>query len=77
VADTSSLPEVVGEAALRHPPGDQEALAACLLRLLEDEALRTELRARGPVQAATFTWERAARATLAVYREAIAERRRC
>jgi glycosyltransferase involved in cell wall biosynthesis len=75
VADTSSLPEVVGEAALRFPPGDDDALAACLLRLLEEEALRADLRARGPVRAAGFTWERAAQQTLAVYREAIAEGR--
>ena len=76
VADTSSLPEVVGDAALLHTPGDPEALAAALLRLLTDEALRADLRAGGPVQAARFTWERAARETLAVYWEAIAERRR-
>jgi glycosyltransferase involved in cell wall biosynthesis len=75
VADTSSLPEVVGEAALRFPPGDHPALAACLLRLLGDDALRSDLGARGPVQAAGFTWERAAQQTLAVYREAIAARR--
>jgi glycosyltransferase involved in cell wall biosynthesis len=75
VADTSSLPEVVGDAALRFPPGDDAALAAGLLCLLEDDALRSELRARGPVQAAGFTWERAAEQTLAVYHEAIAARR--
>jgi glycosyltransferase involved in cell wall biosynthesis len=75
VADTSSLPEVVGDAALRFPPGDDEALAACLLRLLEDDALRADLRARGPIQAAGFTWERAATETLTVYRVAVAERR--
>jgi hypothetical protein len=51
-------------------------LAECLLRLLEDDALRADLRVRGPVQAASFTWERAADKTLAVYREAVAERRR-
>jgi len=71
VAETSSLPEVVGDAALLHPPGDAEALAGCLERLLSDEALRGELRARGQRRAADFSWERAARATLAVYREAI------
>jgi glycosyltransferase involved in cell wall biosynthesis len=76
VADTSSLPEVVGNAALLHPPGDHEALAACLLRLLEDDALRVDLRTRGPIRAAGFSWERAARETLAVYREARAERHR-
>jgi glycosyltransferase involved in cell wall biosynthesis len=70
------LPEVVGDAALRFPPGDHEALASCLLRLLEDDTLRADLRARGPIQAAGFTWERAATETLAVYREAIAERHR-
>jgi glycosyltransferase involved in cell wall biosynthesis len=74
VAETSSLPEVVGDAALLHPPGDHEALAAALLRLLEDQALRAGLRERGPARAATFTWERAARETLAVYREAAGAR---
>ena len=62
---------MVGDAALLHPPGDHEALAAALLRLLSDEALRADLRVRGPAQAAGFTWERAARETLAVYREAL------
>lgn len=71
VADTSSLPEVVGDAALLHPPTDQEALADALLRLIEDEALRMTLRERGLWQAGRFTWERAARETLAVYREAL------
>ena len=71
VANTSSLPEVVGDAALLHPPGDHEALAAALLRCIEDEALRADLRARGPARAAGFTWERAARETLAVYGEAL------
>jgi glycosyltransferase involved in cell wall biosynthesis len=71
VANTSSLPEVVGDAALLHPPGDHDALAAALLRLLSDAALRADLRARGPVRAAAFTWERAARQTLTVYREAL------
>jgi glycosyltransferase involved in cell wall biosynthesis len=71
VADTSSLPEVVGDAALLHPPGDHEALASALLRLVEDDALRAELRRRGPERAAGFTWERSARETLAVYREVL------
>jgi len=71
VADTSALPEVVGDAALLHPPGDHDALAGALLRLIEDEPLRATLRARGLIQAARFTWERAAEQTLAVYYEAI------
>jgi glycosyltransferase involved in cell wall biosynthesis len=71
VAETSSLPEVVGDAALLHPPGDHEALATALLRLVEDGALRAELRRRGPERAGGFSWERSARETLAVYREVI------
>jgi glycosyltransferase involved in cell wall biosynthesis len=71
VAETSSLPEVVGDAALLHPPGDRDALAAALLRLIEDDALRAELQTRGRARAATFSWERSARETLAVYREVL------
>jgi glycosyltransferase involved in cell wall biosynthesis len=71
VAETSSLPEVVGGAALLHPPGDHAALATTLLRLIEDDGLRAELRVRGPARAAGFRWERSARATLEVYREAL------
>ncbi|MCC7367987.1 MAG: glycosyltransferase family 4 protein [Chloroflexi bacterium] len=74
IADTSSLPEVAGDAALRHPPGDADALAAVLLRLIGDTALRADLARRGPERAVGFTWERAARQTLDAYREARAER---
>ncbi|MCC6178588.1 MAG: glycosyltransferase family 4 protein [Chloroflexi bacterium] len=70
VSDTSSLPEVVGDAALRHPPGDSDALAEALLRLLEDGRLRARLQAAGPRRAASFSWEQAARETFTVYREA-------
>jgi glycosyltransferase involved in cell wall biosynthesis len=70
VADTSSFPEVVGDAALLHQPGDAEALAAALLRLIEDTTLRADLAVRGPQRATGFTWERAARETLVVYHEA-------
>lgn len=70
VADSSSLPEVVGDAALLHPPTDHDALADALLRLLEDDTLRATLRQRGPEQAARFRWAASARQTLAVYREA-------
>jgi alpha-1,3-rhamnosyl/mannosyltransferase len=66
----SSLPEVLGDAALLVPPEDTDALADALERVLTDAALAADLRRRGPVHAATFTWERTARATLAVYTEA-------
>jgi glycosyltransferase involved in cell wall biosynthesis len=68
VADTSSLPEVVGSAARLLPPRDVGAWADAIAELWRDEAARAALARRGPEQAATFSWRRAARDTLAVYR---------
>jgi len=70
-SDASSLPEVAGDAALLVDPLDTGALAEALARALEDADLRREMVARGLAQAACFTWERAARETLAVYQEII------
>jgi len=70
-SNASSLPEVVGDAALLFPPTDTAALVAALRRVLADEALRRALRQRGPEWASRFTWERAARETLAVYERVI------
>ncbi|MGC9399277.1 MAG: glycosyltransferase family 4 protein [Anaerolineae bacterium] len=67
-SNTSSLPEVVGDAALTIDPSDTEALRSALRRLLRDADLRADLRARGLARAAAFSWARAARETLAVYR---------
>jgi len=51
VAESSSLPEVVGDAALRVPPHDVAGWAAALWRLLSDAALREAARRRGPARA--------------------------
>jgi glycosyltransferase involved in cell wall biosynthesis len=63
----SSLPEVVGDAAVTVDPTDVAAIAAAIERVLVDEAFRAELRRRGTARAARFTWEGAARETLALY----------
>lgn len=68
-SDTSSLPEVAGDAALRVNPTDVEALAAAIERALADEALRADLRATGLERARQFTWEAVAQKTLGVYRQ--------
>jgi alpha-1,3-rhamnosyl/mannosyltransferase len=73
--DTSSLPEVVGDAALRVDTRSVAALAGGLARLLGDAALRERLRAAGPPRAAHFSWRGTAEATLAVYESARAEPR--
>jgi len=67
VSNTSSLPEVVGEAGLMVDPRDVRALAEAMERVLTDEHLRAELTANGLERARQFTWERAAQETMEVY----------
>ncbi len=69
-SNTSSLPEIVGEAALTFDPLDVEGMAAKIEEALGNEALREEMRGKGLQQAAKFSWERTAQETLKVYREA-------
>ncbi len=68
-SNTSSLPEVVGDSAVMVNPHDLGEIVRGIERVLTDAALRDQLRARGPVQASKFSWERAAEETLAVYRQ--------
>lgn len=70
VAEASSLPEVVGDAALRVPPDDIPAWTAALWRLLGDPGLRAQLRERGLARAASFLYEQTAQLTLEVYAHA-------
>ena len=65
----TSLPEVVGDAGLAADPFDTGALARALARLIDDDALRAELRARGLKRARSFDWRNTARMTLQVYRK--------
>jgi glycosyltransferase involved in cell wall biosynthesis len=64
----SALQEVGGDAALLVDPLDVEALRAALQAALEDGLVRQRLVEAGLRRAAEFTWPRAARETLAVYR---------
>jgi glycosyltransferase involved in cell wall biosynthesis len=66
-SNTSSLPEVVGEAGLMVDPLDAEALAGAMARVLGDEDLRARLAVRGPEQAVAFSWEATARIIRDVY----------
>jgi len=65
--NTSSLPEVVGDAARTVDPGDAAALRAELEAVLGQPALAGELRRRGRERIRLFSWEECARQTRAVY----------
>jgi glycosyltransferase involved in cell wall biosynthesis len=69
-ANTSSLPEIVADAALTFAPTDVASQADALRRVLTDPALKNRLVERGFVRVQLFTWETAARETLAVICEA-------
>lgn len=61
VSNTSSMPEVCEEAALYFDPLDDEALSACIRKVIGDEQLRLELAERGINRAAQFSWSKMAR----------------
>jgi glycosyltransferase involved in cell wall biosynthesis len=65
-ANNSSLPEVAGDGALLVDPTNVEALADAMLRLTLDEPFRQQLIAAGYENLKRFSWEKAARETLAV-----------
>ena len=70
-SNRSSLPEVAGDAALLVDPEDVDEIAQAMLRLSRDEELRAELVAKGHENVKRFSWEKAARETLAVLKRAM------
>jgi glycosyltransferase involved in cell wall biosynthesis len=68
-ANNSSLPEVVGDAALLVPAEDVGAIANGLAQLVADETLRSRLRSAGPLRARRYSWEHAAQQVLSCYRQ--------
>ena len=67
-ANTSSLPEVVGDAGLLVDPYDVSSLAGAIDRLISDAALAADLRTRGLARAQQFTWQRSADAAMQGFR---------
>jgi alpha-1,3-rhamnosyl/mannosyltransferase len=70
-SNTTSLPEVVGDAGLLVDPKDIDAISDALERILSDTVLAAELSAKGRARAARFTWLRTARETAEVYKQAV------
>jgi glycosyltransferase involved in cell wall biosynthesis len=73
VSDSSSLPEVVDGAGLIVPAGDAEAWRRALERVLGDHDLAADLRHRGILRAAEFSWSRTADMTWEVIDDAVSE----
>jgi glycosyltransferase involved in cell wall biosynthesis len=72
-SNTSSLPEVVGEAGLMVAPHDQTSLCQNLLDIYNNLALRADLSKKSLVQAQQFSWKTCTRQTMEVYHQALAE----
>lgn len=66
-SDATSLPEVVGDAAILVGPDDIAGWAEAISAVLSDSSLAERLRERGLARSASFTWRRTAGATLAAY----------
>ncbi|MDQ2856740.1 MAG: glycosyltransferase family 4 protein [Acidobacteriota bacterium] len=73
VGNRTSLPEVVGDAALLVDPFDEGEIAASLGRLIDNPDLRQQLSVKGLQRAGKFSWQETARRTLGVY-EQVAKR---
>jgi glycosyltransferase involved in cell wall biosynthesis len=76
-SNSSSLPEVTGDAALMVNPDDPAAFTHAIAGVLGDPELRQELQRRGVQQAQRFSWDRTAQGTLAVYTSVTAQREGC
>ena len=67
VSNTTSLPEVVGDAGIAVGPHDVAAVADAIFGILNDPQLAAAFRERGMERSALFSWEHCARETLAIY----------
>jgi glycosyltransferase involved in cell wall biosynthesis len=70
-SNVSSLPEVLGDAAILVDPERDDELAGAMLRVLNDRTLAGDLRRRGIDRAARFTWQETARLTRESYLSAL------
>ncbi len=67
VSNTSSLPEVVGDAGILVDPYDSKEIAQAMYHVISDEGLRQQMRQKGLKRAKMFSWEKTAQQTLKVF----------
>ncbi|MBT9315239.1 glycosyltransferase family 4 protein [Leptothoe spongobia] len=68
-SNSTSLPEVAGDAAILVDPKDETALCQSMLDVFRDDDLRQQLSQKGLVQARKFSWKKCAGQTVEIYRE--------
>jgi glycosyltransferase involved in cell wall biosynthesis len=73
-SNVSSLPEVVGDAAVLVDPYSADAIAGGILKVLHSSHLRSELRERGFARVREYSWDRSVRKVREVYGEVISGR---
>ncbi|WP_421919806.1 glycosyltransferase family 4 protein [Marinifilum sp.] len=72
-SDTSSMPEIAGDAALIVNPHKSEEITAGIVKILKDDFYRQELRRKGLERAKLFSWKNMAKEYLKLYHEVYAE----
>lgn len=70
-SQTTSIPEVAGEAAVLVDPASDDAVTGGLIQALTDQDLRRRLALAGPARAAIFTWDACAEATVRAYQSTL------
>jgi len=69
VSNSSSLPEVVGDAGILIDPYNVDELSSALLSIISDKTLQNELKIKGMNKAREFSWEKTAKETWSVYEQ--------
>lgn len=75
-SDGGSLPEVIGDAGFAIDPDDPRAMAGAIIATVIQDSTAADLRRKGPLQAAKFTWETTATETLLVYDRLLSDKAR-
>jgi len=73
-SNTTSIPEVAGDAALLVDPTDSSSIALGIQKIIEHPTLSSDLIQKGYLRALNFSWERTAMKTIDVYGQVLRER---
>jgi len=68
VSNTSSMPEIAGDAAIYFDPTSHESIHNAVAQVINDKSLRESLRGRGKIRKNKFSWEKSIEQTLGIYK---------